>query len=302
MNREERNKRNEAMKAYKAEGHSFDEVSEHFGVSRSLAQQVTKGIAPQTYRRPKSYRNQYTAPTEKAKAAKAERINKVVHDNAPDFEYVGGYTNGEGTVLLRCKKCGNIETRAWITVRHAHLGTKLRCDACEEEKRQAYKAEKKAAKEQQRAEVRRLRAEAAAKTRYERSIKQVTFSVCKECGGVFVPEHGNQVYCSEACARRKVNKQHKDKRLSRIIVVDRDIEIHELAKRCGDVCALCGKAVDWNDFEVRGQAFIAGDNYPSIDHIVPVAHEGRHEWGNVQIAHRRCNYLKGDSPPVTEAP
>lgn len=280
------------MKAYKSEGHSVDEVAERFGVSSGTAQQVTKGIAPQTQRRPKSYRNQYTAPTEKAKAAKAERINKVVLDNAPDFEYVGGYTNGQGAVQLRCKKCGSVQTRAWITVRHAHLGKALKCDACEAERWRTYREEKKA-------NEKRMKDEAKPLVLPVRKEKQLTFKWCRECGAMFIQQCKGQVYCSKACADRMVNRRHKDKRLNKMVVVDKDIEIRELARRNGDVCALCGKAVDWNDYEVRENGVIVcGNYYPSIDHVIPLALGGKHEWKNVQLAHRRCNYLKSDNPPA----
>lgn len=36
-----------------------------------------------------------------------------------------------------------------------------------------------------------------------------------------------------------------------------------------------------------------GDNYPSVDHIVPLAKGGLHSWDNVQLAHFKCNTLKG---------
>ena len=32
-----------------------------------------------------------------------------------------------------------------------------------------------------------------------------------------------------------------------------------------------------------------------LHHVVPLAKGGEHSWGNVALAHRRCNYLKSDS-------
>ena len=59
MTHKERESRRNEMKAYKAEGHTMQEVADRFGVSKGYAQQICKGIAPQ-----KSivvnYRNQYT--------------------------------------------------------------------------------------------------------------------------------------------------------------------------------------------------------------------------------------------------
>lgn len=60
MTRKEIESRNEQMRLYKAEGHSMSEVAEKFQVSKYTAQAICKGIAPQTQRRCKTYRNQYT--------------------------------------------------------------------------------------------------------------------------------------------------------------------------------------------------------------------------------------------------
>ena len=40
--------------------------------------------------------------------------------------------------------------------------------------------------------------------------------------------------------------------------------------------------------------FIAGNSYPSIDHIIPVSRGGTHTWDNVQLAHRYCNSIKSN--------
>lgn len=55
---------------------------------------------------------------------------------------------------------------------------------------------------------------------------------------------------------------------------------------------------DWNDFVMKGGTVITGDWYPSVDHVQPIAHGGTDTWDNVRLAHRRCNYLKSDSPPT----
>ena len=235
--------------------------------------------------------NQYSAKTEKAEKAKIERINKVVRDNAPDFEYVGGYTNQQGTVLLRCKKCGRIQTNAWITVRHGHLrGTGIICEGC----RAIEKEARANAKEQKRAER-----EALIQQRRQRMIPQqaeMIVKTCKECGASFIAVKAKAVYCCEECRKRALNNHH-DRRLKGK-VKDWDITLEKLYKKERGVCYLCGGLCDWTDIEDRDGVKIAGDLYPSIEHVQPLAHEGKHEWGNVRLAHRRCNYLKRDNPPV----
>ena len=36
------------------------------------------------------------------------------------------------------------------------------------------------------------------------------------------------------------------------------------------------------------------DNYPTIDHVMPLAKGGMHSWDNVRLAHHGCNSAKGD--------
>jgi 5-methylcytosine-specific restriction endonuclease McrA len=44
-------------------------------------------------------------------------------------------------------------------------------------------------------------------------------------------------------------------------------------------CGICGKKVKPKD--------------ASLDHIIPLAQGGKHEYANVQCAHKRCNFSKG---------
>ena len=39
---------------------------------------------------------------------------------------------------------------------------------------------------------------------------------------------------------------------------------------------------------------IVGKQYPSIDHVIPLAKGGLHAWSNVKLAHKGCNEQKGD--------
>ena len=40
--------------------------------------------------------------------------------------------------------------------------------------------------------------------------------------------------------------------------------------------------------------FMAGNDYPTIDHIKPISKGGTHTWDNVQLAHFHCNSIKSD--------
>jgi 5-methylcytosine-specific restriction endonuclease McrA len=43
-----------------------------------------------------------------------------------------------------------------------------------------------------------------------------------------------------------------------------------------------------------GRCVYCGGTATSIDHVVPRSRGGRHEWGNVVSACRRCNHVKAD--------
>lgn len=78
-------------------------------------------------------------------------------------------------------------------------------------------------------------------------------------------------------------------------MVDRDITLDKVFKKNKGRCHICGKECDINDYIVKDGAFIAGNYYPSIDHVIPLAKGGQHSWDNVKLAHRICNSLKKDS-------
>lgn len=108
---------------------------------------------------------------------------------------------------------------------------------------------------------------------------------CQECGKYFEAEHG-AVYCSDRC-RKRVDNRRRDKRLYRNGKPDMSISLTKLFMRDRGICQICGKELDFDGDP-------NGDDYPSIDHIRPLAKGGLHEWGNVQLACRRCNSMKRD--------
>ena len=68
-----------------------------------------------------------------------------------------------------------------------------------------------------------------------------------------------------------------------------DITLIKLIQRDGSRCYLCGKETDFND-----KRWISwGPDYPSIDHVIPLAKGGRHCWSNVRVCCGWCNVKKG---------
>ncbi len=114
--------------------------------------------------------------------------------------------------------------------------------------------------------------------------------ICANCGKTFVSNFPTKKYCSDKCA----NHYRKVKRRYKTITVDKNISIEGVALRDKNVCQLCGQLVDWDDYEVIDSVVICGNNYPSIDHIIPISLGGVHAWDNVQLAHRVCNSCKSN--------
>jgi len=109
-------------------------------------------------------------------------------------------------------------------------------------------------------------------------------------------EHGREM--KARYRRSEKGKSYKTsyraRRRSSSGVMDRDITLEKLYNRSAGICALCGRHCDYEDYIFNGSVFIAGNNYPSIDHIKPLSKGGSHTWDNIQLAHKRCNSVKSN--------
>ena len=120
---------------------------------------------------------------------------------------------------------------------------------------------------------------------------QILKKICPVCGKEFETWRSQKLTCSPKC---------HNKRLQRIkdnygIIVDHGITMGKVAERDKGICQICGLPVDWNDYTgIKSKGFKPGDNYPSIDHIIPKSKGGLHEWSNVQLSHYKCNRLKSN--------
>lgn len=219
-----------------------------------------------------------------------DQIAQKLIDNGLSFEYAGDYKRGSH-VLLRCTDCGAVERYAATAI----FKKKLQCKECkrrEQEQRQQQaekeKAERAAAIEQARAEAAKQRA-----MQHEARRREI---VCPVCGETFITYKAKQITCSPECKRKRANIRHtrrKDTRISKDKRIDK-ISLDVLFRRDGGVCHICGKQCDWNDCTHTGTAFIAGNLYPSVDHVVPVSLGGADEWNNVKLAHMLCNSKRGN--------
>lgn len=244
-----------------------------------------------------------------------EKFKKI----ATSFEYISGYENHKSFIKIECKVCGNIQER--------HANSKLemlQCDKCAEVEREELRRvrekererEKELRKDRPRKENEYTETECVqcGKTFLRRGnaqkycsedcfnkaygIGQTIRKQCIECGEKFTTLHDGNIYCSDKCRKRKARRVHrisKDKRLRRNGKVDYSITLSKLIKRDKNICHICGEECNEEDYiKTEEGYFIAGERYPSIDHVIPIAKGGKHRWDNVRLAHRGCNVLKSD--------
>lgn len=260
--------RKEEVRAYKAKGHTAKETAEHFGISECYARQICSGIAPQSHTKGRP-RNQ-------------DEIKSFIEKRLPDFEYFGNYTGADGKADIRCRTCGTVSTRSMITIRHRNV----RCRECEAQRSSEIKKEQEAKAEERKHKTELNKA---------RRVKQLRMAVCDICGEAFFTWNSRQKYCSASCRKESTRRylaynQGSDDRLNKSNIVDRDIDLKKLFKRDMGICQICGEPCDYSDcYTNENGTFIAGNTYPSKDHIIPLSEGGKHSWDNVRLAHRSCN-------------
>ena len=178
------------------------------------------------------------------------------------FEYISGYKSDDlkAKILIRCKACGTIKERSR---RKIFEDENIACAECDNNR------------------------------------KGVDVGVCEECGREYKRYSPQQVLCRDCHDERERIKRNTMKRLREAKArqngkVDYSITLTRLMERDNHICQICGREVDETDYVYVNDTFIAGNNYPSIDHIVPLSKGGVHQWDNVQLAHRICNSIKCD--------
>lgn len=179
----------------------------------------------------------------------------------PNYEYVG-YLNKH--VRMRCKTCGTIVERTTSTARYK----KISCDVCSQ-KKQLYEQLFKT-----------LSAVAEMKTPKK----------CKSCGEIFYSKYSDALYCSKKC-KKTTSYKRRCKKYG--VFFDRSVTRKAVIKRDGNICQICGKVCNENDKRWG----TLGPDFPTVDHIVPLAVGGEHTWENVQCVCAICNSYKRDLSP-----
>ncbi len=221
---------------------------------------------------------------------RAKEFNKRLKQKDSTKEYVSGYINGDSRVKIRCLRCGTVYEVGANIVR-CNTKAKIQCRGCS--KLEVQKKQDKKKKELAiRAEQKNRKTKA---NKLLNNSKQIVFSICENCGELFI---GNTKYCGKICSTKHHQREKSRLRLERAKengYVDYSISLDKLIKRDNNICYICNRECNILDYTYRGNIFVAGNYYPSIDHVIPLAKGGTHEWNNVKLAHRICNSLKRDT-------
>lgn len=225
--------------------------------------------------------------------------------NQNGFDYISGGKDNQQMMTIKCRYCGTIKQVQgdWV----GRYNSKVHCKVCEIFEADLRREKKRIAKheEAQRkiaiGKIRtRIKALIRLKTPKEVKERTVNVFVCGECGKEY-QSYKERVMCPD-CYKRKANSNHWHNRRATIMnaMVDKDIDIRKVYEKDNGICYLCNCKCDWDDYVMDGDTFIRGANYPSIDHVVPLAKGGKHSWQNVRLAHRKCNWEKSAKtiPPL----
>ena len=128
-----------------------------------------------------------------------------------------------------------------------------------------------------------------------RIVKLVLEKQCDECGAGFQTTSKSQRFCSHKCRTRNNSRLNELKRRKYYTEGDKTITLSKLIDKENNICYICLGECDSKDYIKDNKGtIICGNNYPSIEHVIPLSKGGKHEWGNVKLAHRGCNIKKSN--------
>ena len=198
------------------------------------------------------------------------------------FEYISGYFNQKSRIIIKCKECETLRTYCADAVRNIRANPK--CERCAEKEREFKKAKAKAERERK---------------QFIKQCKPFEFEEIKICADCGAPFSGKREICNDCFkeqSRKRKNKYHSNRKEKRVSKEKRNRSLtwHTLWDNGERICALCGEPCDPDDYTTDENGnILVGIKYPSLDHIVPVFAGGGDFLDNVQLAHFRCNTIRG---------
>lgn len=196
------------------------------------------------------------------------------------------------SVTIKCEWCGNKHT---VPPRTAHQA-RFCSDNCKHNWRNRIVNGCKPVKDynKERKQQKMIRQSRIEKEKLERLVEKD----CAWCGVTFKTTTVKRMTCSSECSRKRMNRikwERKESRLNESNIIDTDITLIKLYKKDKGMCYICNQPCDYDDKQTTREGyFIAGETYPSVDHVIPIAKGGKHSWDNVKLAHHRCNGIKSD--------
>ena len=203
----------------------------------------------------------------------------------------------------RCSKCCNLKPlNEFYKDKSKKSGYKSQCKECNdtETKREYQKEYRDSHKDYYRekhAEYRsrnREKLKVDAKKRRENNPEFTKLYYVKNRERILEYSHKYRKEHGYSKKTKAYSKAYKAKRRGAENLGDKDITLETLYNRSDGICALCGEKCDYEDYVFRDKVFIAGNRYPSIDHIKPLSKGGSHTWDNIQLVHKLCNSIKSN--------
>lgn len=274
----------EVVKTMREEGNGYNEIARVLNCKkdRVRAWGKSKGLG--------GFNKKANSNPENALTVFIDNLRKKTNGT---MEYISGYKDCDSKVLLRCLKCGEEITKS---AQFARKEKKLICNGCIAIARKHREEAEQREREQQRAKAQQEKKEAEARAMEAK--RKAMLTECQECGEIFQAERFGKKYCSYKCQQRKASRDKETKRRHNLRDsddTDYSITLPKLIKRDKNKCHICGGVCDREDYKQQGKVFIAGNNYPSIDHVYPISKGGAHTWDNIKLAHRSCNSVKSNS-------
>lgn len=111
---------------------------------------------------------------------------------------------------------------------------------------------------------------------------------CVVCGKEFVGNRDNAKTCSPRCnhAYCTAIRKGRYKKLQQEGLYDYSVTLEAVYEKFGGKCNNCGKTLNFECGKLS-------NDYPSMDHIIPLSKGGHHTWDNIQLLCRGCNFKKG---------
>lgn len=196
-----------------------------------------------------------------------ESIDNFVKAERTTFNFIAYNSDGH-KVKLKCKLCGTETVRDYSTVKRYNTV----CEHCKENERI----------QEGRTQLRDALLHV---------IESKTPKVCEQCGSVFYSQYSSAKYCSKRCKSKKNRGCSIRKRCRKYgVFYDSTVKPEIVIERDNGICQICGKVC--NKADRRWGTF--GPDFPTVDHIVPLAKGGTHTWDNVQCVCAICNSYKRD--------